>query len=301
MKSLQPSRPFLFFLAAIFLIGITLFSFWGVKNCEFTIFDDSAYVSRNTHVAAGLTAENVLWALSSTTSSNWHPLTWMLYMLLSHVFGLNPVIYHIVNLMLHTVNVLLLFGVLLRMSGGLYRSVFVAALFAIHPMHVESVAWVSELKDMLYTFFWLLAMLSYLNYARRSGKWRYLTTLGLFVLGLMSKPMMITFPFVLLLLDYWPLGRATSWRAFWGLVKEKLLFLLLVPVSGVLTLWAQQNGGPFNSLVSLPLAVRLGNSVTAYGKYIGKMLWPMDLAALYPHPRSFPPLPEFILATLVLI
>jgi Flp pilus assembly protein TadD len=191
----------------LFLIGATLAVFWPLKNNEFVNLDDGMYVTENLHVQAGLTLKGLSWAFTTTRAGNWHPLTWLSHMLDCQLYGLKPAGHHLTSLLLHIVNTLLLFLVLKRMTGALWGSSFVAALFALHPLHVESVAWVAERKDVLSTFFWMLTMWTYVRYAERPRLNRYLLVLLSFALGLMSKPMLVTLPFVLLLLDYWPLGR----------------------------------------------------------------------------------------------
>ena len=191
----------------LFLIGATLAVFWALKNNEFVNLDDNVYVTENLYVQAGLTFKGLSWAFTTTHASNWHPLTWLSHMLDCQLFGLKPTGHHLTSLLLHIVNTLLLFLVLRRMTGALWRSSFVAALFALHPLHVESVAWVAERKDVLSTFFWMLTMWTYIRYVERPRLDRYLLVLVSFVPGLMAKPMLVTLPFVLLLQDYWPLGR----------------------------------------------------------------------------------------------
>jgi len=181
--------------------------YWQVGNHEFVDFDDNEYVTKNRHVQAGLTSDSITWAFTSTHAANWHPLTWLSHMLDCQIYGLNPGGHHLTNVLLHILNTILLFLIFRRMTGALWKSAFVAALFALHPLHVESVAWVAERKDVLSTFFWMLTMGSYVWYVERRGMRRYLLVLLFFALGLMAKPMLVTLPFVLLLLDYWPLGR----------------------------------------------------------------------------------------------
>ncbi len=191
----------------IFLMVATLLAFWQVNQAEFITFDDPIYITENSHVLEGLTPEGIRWALMTGHASNWHPLTWISHMLDVQLFGLNPQGHHLTSLFFHIVNTLLLFFVLSRMTKTVWQSAFVAALFALHPLHVESVAWIAERKDVLSTFFWMATMGAYCLYVERPGAGRYLFVLLLFVLGLMAKPMLVTLPFVLLLLDYWPLQR----------------------------------------------------------------------------------------------
>src|SRR5512134_316291 len=246
----------------------------------FINFDDPGYVTENPRVKGGLTAENVAWAFSATAMSNWHPLTWLSHMLDVHLFGLDPRGHHLVSVFLHVASTVLLFFLLSEITGAPWRSLFVAALFALHPLHVESVAWVAERKDVLSGFFWFLTLLLYARYAKRGGTAWYLLALLSFAAGLMAKPMLVTLPAVLLLLDFWPLRRSPSWP----LVKEKIPFFLLSAVSSAITLFAQKQGGAMKTLEAIPLGPRTGNALIAYAKYIGKTLWPSDLAMLYPFP-----------------
>src|SRR5208283_5839421 len=191
----------------LFLTGATLMAYWQVNHCNFVYYDDPAYITQNSHIQNGITMDGIRWAFTTGYQANWHPLTWISHMLDVQLFGLNPRGHHLVNLLFHIANTLLLFFVLYRMTKALWQSAFVAALFALHPLHVESVAWVAERKDVLSTFFWMLTLVAYGYYAERPGLRRYLLVLLLFALGLMVKPMLVTLPFVLLLLDYWPLRR----------------------------------------------------------------------------------------------
>ena len=187
----------------LFLAITTVAIYWQVNHCDFTNYDDNEYVTENGHVKNGITIGGIRWALTTSHTGYWHPLTWLSYMLDSELFRLNPAGYHIVNLLFHIANSLLLFLILHRMTKSLWQSAFVAAIFAIHPLHVESVAWVAERKDVLSTFFWMLTLGAYVFYVERRGLKRYLLILFFFALGLMAKPMLVTLPFVLLLLDYW--------------------------------------------------------------------------------------------------
>jgi protein O-mannosyl-transferase len=265
------------------LVTLTSAAFASVWRHEFVSFDDPQYVSENHVVRSGLTWQGLRWALTTGEAGNWHPLTWMSHMLDVQLFGVEAGPHHAVNLALHIANVLLLFGVLWRMTGALWRSGFVAALFALHPAHVESVAWISERKDVLSTFFALGAIWAYVEYVReRRWIWYALVILGL-ALGLMSKPMVVTLPCVLLLLDYWPLRRPLERR----LILEKLPLLALVAASSVATFIAQRRGGAVSGLTALPLASRVGNALVAYLRYIETMLWPAHLTVLYPYSTDF--------------
>jgi len=317
----------------LFLIITTLAVFWQVKDHEFINFDDTEYVTENFHVRGGITFKGVTWAFTTFHAGNWHPLTWLSHMLDVQLFGLKARWHHLMNLLFHIANTLLLFLVLHRMTKALWQSAFVAALFALHPLHVESVAWVAERKDVLSTFFWMLTMGAYVFYAEKPGIKRYLLAFFFFTLGLMSKPMLVTLPFVLLLLDYWPLKRlqygtadlkspaedvpssasikqkrkskkqdavkekaqakkptASPYR--WTLIRpllwEKIPFVVLSVIASVVTYLAQQKGGAVSSLKAIPLDVRVTNAIVSYVSYIGKMIWPANLAVFYPHPGMLP-------------
>jgi hypothetical protein len=241
------------------------------------MWDDPDYVTDNAHVAQGLTWQGARWASTSTAAANWHPVTWLSHMLDVQLYGMNAGPQHITNLLIHILNALLLLGWLYTMTGALGRSTFVAGLFAVHPLHVESVAWIAERKDVLSTLFWMLTMWAYVGYVRRPGPRRYWPVLLLFGLGLMAKPMLVTLPFVLLLLDFWPLrrvdlgGAGRSWLAalgqrrseILGLVKEKLPLFALAAISSVVTVLVQRHGGAVAGFVKVPLSIRLTNAAAA--------------------------------------
>lgn len=272
------------------LAAIAVVVYWPVRNYPFTGWDDPGYVTDNPRVTAGLTLDGVRWALTSGYFANWHPLTWMSHMLDVQLFGLSAGAHHLVNLLLHVADTLLLFGVLARTTGAAGRSAVVAALFAVHPMHVESVAWVAERKDVLSTFFWMLTLWAYTAYVRRPDWRRYAVVALCFALGLMAKPMLVTLPCVLLLLDVWPLRRVVigeSARAAWvRLVLEKVALFALAAASSVITYVVQRTAGAMETLNRLPLSIRLANAILAYWSYIRKLVWPTRLALLYPYPRS---------------
>jgi Tfp pilus assembly protein PilF len=232
------------------------------------------------------------WALTSSYAANWHPVTWISHMLDVQLFGLNPMGHHIVNVLLHAVTMLLLFVVLFRMTGAIGRSAAVAGLFGLHPIHVESVAWVAERKDVLSALFWVLTMWTYVAYVRQPRVSRYIWIVVTFALGLMAKPMVVTLPFALLLLDVWPLRRidlhAGWWTAARSLLLEKAPLFALSIGSSVITFVVQRHGGTVASSVRLPLVERIGNALISYIAYIGKTLWPLHLAAYYPYPRVLP-------------
>ncbi|HEY2015938.1 MAG TPA: tetratricopeptide repeat protein [Bryobacteraceae bacterium] len=247
----------------------------------FTGYDDPEYVTNNTHVNTGLSRQNIAWAFTAAHSSNWHPLTWISHALDCTWFGLAPAGHHFTNLLLHTLNTVLLFLWLSGVTGSSKRSAFVALVFGLHPLHVESVAWVSERKDVLSTFFGMLSLLAYSAYVRRPGAARYLLMASLFAAGLLAKPMLVTMPLLLLVLDWWPLQRTTPAAR---LALEKLPLLLLSALSCVVTLWAQRQGGAVSSMEQLPLSLRLGNAAVSYVRYLGKTVWPTRLAVFYPFP-----------------
>ncbi len=253
-----------------------------VVNHEFVGLDDATYVYQNEQVLSGVTPEGVLWALTATQASNWHPLTWLSHMLDVQLFGAEPGGHHLVNLLIHVTNTAFLALVLYRMTGAVWPSTAVAALFGLHPLHVESVAWVAERKDVLSTFFWILTLWLYARFVESRGPGRYLLTLLAFALGLMAKPMLVTLPFVLLLLDYWPLERPLSaWRR---LLLEKVPFLTLSMLSSALTILAQRGADAIITMESVPFGLRIGNALVSYVRYIAKRVWPQALAVYYPHP-----------------
>jgi len=263
---------------------------------SFINFDDQFYVYRNPLVLRGLTWDGFSWAFTTFHASNWHPLTWLSHMLDAELFGPSPGWHHRMGMLYHLANTNLLFWVLWRMTGGLWESAVVAALFGVHPLHVESVAWASERKDVLSTLFFLLALGAYLRYVRKPGVFRYLSVGALFGFSLLSKPMLVTFPFVLLLLDYWPLGRMGApggspgagerFRIPWPLFREKLPFLAMSIASCAVTVAAQGAGHAINPLWRVPLESRLFNAAVSYGAYLWKTVWPSSLAVLYPLPET---------------
>jgi len=272
----------------IFLAVSTFAVYSQVQDHEFINYDDDKYVTNNEYVKAGFTRDSVGWALTTSYNSNWHPMTWMSQMLDAQLFGPNSKGHHLTNLLFHIANVLLLFLVLLRMTGALWQSGFVAALFALHPLNVESVAWVAERKNVLSTFFWLLTMWAYIRYAQKTNLKRYSLVILFFAMGQMSKPMLVTLPFVLLLLDYWPLRRLQSDRrtAISRLVYEKIPLLVLVAGSVVTTLTVQKMGGALGSLNAFPIQERVINALVSYWLYLQKMIWPGGLAIFYAHPEN---------------
>ncbi len=311
----------------LFLGLLTLAVYWPVKNCEFIAYDDPLYVVSNPHLKPGLTLDGVLWALGSGRACNWHPLTWLSLMVDVSLFGIDPAGSHLVNLLLHVMNTLLLFLVLRQFTGARWRSAFVAAIFAMHPLHVESVAWISERKDVLSGLFWLLTLGAYGRYVRKRStagncgsnpvgtpagrlwSFDYVLVVLFFVLGLMSKPMLVTLPLVLLLLDYWPLGRWTLPRPPLGgsavppsdhsgpsrpfstlvpLLREKVPLFALSGISCLVTFLVQGHGGAIAPLERIPIGARVENAFVACARYLGKAFWPAGLAIPYPHPVHWP-------------
>jgi tetratricopeptide (TPR) repeat protein len=273
--------------SAILLAGVTLAVYWQVLGHEFVNYDDYSYVTRNPQLQGGFSAGSIAWALQTTTCANWHPLTWLSLLLDYRLYGLRPGGYHLTNLLFHIANALLLAWVLFRMTGSIWRSGFVAALFAVHPLHVESVAWVAERKDVLSTFFWLLTMLAYIRYTEQARLRRYLLVVAALALGLMAKPMLVSLPIVLLLLDWWPLKRL-SLKGVKPLIVEKIPLAALAAISCVVTVVAQAKGGALRSTEMMPLAMRLENAVVAYLKYFIMTVRPSGLAVHYTYVRDLP-------------
>jgi tetratricopeptide (TPR) repeat protein len=275
----------------VFLALVTFALYWPVVHFEFTNYDDPQYVTDNSHVHSGLTAQNILWAFTTGYASNWHPLTWLSHMLDCEVYGLNPGGHHLTNLLFHIANTLLLFVLLRRMTGAVWRAAFVAALFALHPMHIESVAWVAERKDVLSAFFGLLTLLAWCSYTRASSPRYYELALLLFALALMSKPMLVTLPLLLLLLDFWPLHRTQPDQPLFGyapLVKEKIPFFALTLISSIVTFLVQRAGGSVVLADSVSPERRIANALVSYIRYLAKLFWPQNLAVAYPYPAHIP-------------
>ena len=324
-------------LICLALAILTVTTFWPLKDCGFINMDDRPYVYENAYVQSGLNWYSIIQAFSSELAEkvcHWHPLTWLSLMLDYQIFGLNPSGYHLINLLFHVMNTILIFLILRRMTKTLWPSAFVACLFAIHPLHVESVAWIAERKDVLSTFFWMLTMGAYSYYVEHPGFRRYSLVLLFFVLGLIAKPMLVTLPFVLLLLDYWPLHRfqeirpnhkvqpevfksVTSdkqknksknkqavketlevkepadpeykWSLIYPLFWEKVPLFFLASLTTILSYVAGQKGGSITSIEALSPVVRIENAFVSYIAYIGKMIWPSNLAVLYPYPNGWIP------------
>ncbi len=279
---------------ALALFVVTLITFWPLSEAGFVNYDDPGYVYENSQVAAGLTADGAVWAFTTFHKANWHPLTWLSHMLDVEWFGMDPGAHHLVNVLLHAINAVLLLAFLVQTTGRPVPAFFVAAFFALHPLHVESVAWVSERKDVLSTFFWFLGLHAYVLWVRGRGLAPYALVVGALLCGLLAKPMVVTFPCVLVLLDVWPLGRTrwapaargspvppVGWRT---LLAEKLPLFALVALASVLTVRAQSAGGAVIAIPALSVPSRLANAAVGYLWYLEKALWPRGLAVLYPHP-----------------
>ena len=282
------------FTICLILAVATFAVYWPVMSFDFVNYDDPDYVTSNPFVRGGITWRGVAWALQTNHADNWHPVTWLSHMLDVEIFGPSAGAAHFVNLLLHAANVLLLFLVLKQLSGAVWRSAFVAAFFALHPLHVESVTWISERKDVLSSFFGLLALRAYVLHAKKAQTIKifapfrpYWAALFLFALSLMSKPMLVTLPFLMLLLDFWPLRRFESSAAI-ELFREKIPFLILSAFSCLITLTAQSQGGATQTLTAFPFAVRFENVMVAFAEYLKKTFWPANLSCLYLHSGRWP-------------
>ena len=298
---------------------ITFTAFEPIIHNEFISFDDGEYILNNSYITSGLTLKNISWAFTHIHSNNYHPVTSLSHMLDCQLYGTNPGGHHFTNLLFHIGNTLLLFSVFNRMTKNLWASAFITALFALHPLHVESVAWASERKDVLSAFFWILTLLAYVCYVEHPAIGRYLSALLMFALGLLSKSMLVTLPFVLLLLDYWPLNRLQNTRSvgdinqpqqkvthaqlFIGgyLILEKIPFLALSAILSMVTFLVQRHMGLVKMFSHYPLNKRIENAVVSYVVYIEKMFWPANLAIFYPHPQDNIPLWQIIVAASALI
>jgi tetratricopeptide (TPR) repeat protein len=354
MSTARPTRNQLFAVICLVLALVTLVVYWPITRHGFTNFDDDGYITGNSHVKSGLTWSGLVWAFKNTETANWHPLTWISHMVDCQLYGLNPGGHHLTNLLFHIANTLLLFLLLNELTGALWRSAFVAALFAWHPLHIESVAWAAERKDVLSAFFWMLTLLAYTRYVRgvigdkcqvtrtdhvsspvtclpaealaKAGHVSpyYCLALFFFACGLMSKPMVVTLPFVLLLLDFWPLARCSSFKfqvssseklstaprmpsglnvqpstkSAFGLIYEKLPFFALAAAGSVVTYLVQKTGGAVSNDT---LSFRVANALWSYLRYIFKTFWPADLAVIYPFPSHWLAGLAMVAATLLVI
>ena len=297
-----PAEKSLILIIYLALAASTAIVYWQVCNFEFINYDDNQYVYENRQVLSGLTADSMAWAFKAGHAGNWHPVTWLSLMLDAQLFGPHPRWFHLVNLLFHIANTLFLFAVLRKMTAALWPSVFVAAAFALHPMHVQSVAWIAERKDVLSTFFLMLSLLAYVSFTQNRSALRYILSLAFFALGLMAKPMLVTVPFILLVLDYWPLNRfASSKQADLSETKirqqtsiaskpvslkqiliEKIPFLVLAAVSSIITYLVQQSSGAVVTGNALGFTARIANASVSYVVYIYKLFWPQNLTIFYP-------------------
>jgi len=296
--------------------------YWQVQHYDFVNFDDDKYVTENLNIQAGITLKSVKWAFTNFDQMYWHPLTWLSHMLDCELYGLEPGMHHLTSLLFHIVNTLLLFLVFRKMTGSLWQSAFVAALFALHPINVDTVAWVAERKNVLSTFLWILTMFTYARYIEKPGLFRYMLTFSVFALGLMAKPMLVTLPFVLLLLDYWPLRRLrfgqsnsdnrrkarkpttsdyTESSVFRLVLEKTPFFLLVILYFCLISLSFQPDAIGVVSTESVSMNLRLANALVSCVSYMGKMIWPQDLAVLYPFPTTMLPMWQITGAGLLLV
>ncbi len=289
-----------------FLVILSMIVYCRVIRNEFVHYDDDTYIFKNPYIQTGISIDNIKWAFTTDHGGNWHPLTWISHMTDSQLFGMKKAgWHHLVNLLWHVINTVLLFIMLSRMTGAVWQSAFVAALFAVHPLNVETVAWASERKSVLSTFFWFMTILLYINYVKSRSIKSYVFSILFFLMGLLSKPMVVTLPFVLLLLDFWPLNRTPLYRTgaddnqqettephditvvgtslLNKLLFEKVPFFILAMIFCIVTLFVQESAGSVASLDAIPFSSRITNALLSYFMYIYMMVWPVDLAVLYPH------------------
>lgn len=305
-------------LICVILCLAIVFIYWQVQDFKFVYYDDNEYVTEKPQVMAGLTYEGIKWAIFATEAGFWHPVTWLSLMIDRELFGNYPGGYHWTNVVIHIFNTILLFGFLRNATAAPLRSAFVALLFAIHPLHVESVAWVSQRKDLLCTLFGFASLWAYVKYAEFPSWYRYFPVIFFFVLGLMAKPMIVTFPFVMLLMDVWPLkrikwfpetGNAEEAPARAKFVKTKILVLFaeklpliaLSVIASVLVIYTEKKIGALTNLGDLAITTRAANAIVSYAKYIGMIFWPTGLAFFYPYPVSIPAIQIIGAATFILI
>jgi tetratricopeptide (TPR) repeat protein len=320
MPDKTASKKYLSGIICAVLVLLVLATFEPVRHNGFVDYDDNAYIVSNPHIQSGITYTSLVWALTSGYAANWHPLTWLSHLLDIEMFGLNPVWHHTHNIVLHTASVLLLFLVLRNMTGSLWRSAFVAAVFGVHPLRVESVAWAAERKDVLYVFLWMLTLLAYFYYTRHDNLLRYMAVVVCLCLGLMAKPMMVTLPIVCLLLDVWPLSRIRSGLLTTGYpeqagqtqdslcrpvslsqsIIEKIPLFMLILISCVITCRVQREWGAMDA-IQTTWSQRLANIPVSYIKYLWKMAWPVNLAVLYPFPKDIRPVWQWGGASLLLL
>ena len=284
-------------LLCLFLIATTVTVYFQIHNHDFVNYDDNVYITENSHVQKDLTLDSITWAFTTNYASNWHPITWLSHMIDYQLFGMNPGPHHLSNLFLHIINSLLIFIILKKMTGRFWPSGFVAAFFALHPLHVESVAWISERKDVLCTLFWMLTLWVYTWYVKCPSIKRYLIVFLLYALGLMAKPMLVTLPFILLLLDYWPLNRMSRepknkshhthlYPIIQRMILEKIPLFILAIISSIITYIVQKQGGAVSSQEAIPFGTRIANAFISYMIYLYKTLLPLNLGVFYPYPNT---------------
>lgn len=308
-------------LVALGISALTVVVYSQITGNLFINYDDNLYVTNNPPVQAGLTWNSIVWAFSTKHTGNWIPVTWLSHMLDCQLYRLAPAGHHATSLVIHLANAALLFLLFQKLTGHIWRSAFVAAIFAVHPVNVESVAWVAERKNVLCTLFWLLTIWAYVRYSARPDWKRYLVVVAAFALALMSKPMAVTLPFVLLLIDYWPLGRLRSLRpssadspatssksaqpchqaTLARLVLEKVPLVVLAIADCLITMIAQRESGSVVTVQAVPVGLRIENAIVSYTVYVGKLLWPHNLAIFYPYPKSSLPAWQVALAALILL
>jgi len=287
----------------LLLSAVVLALYWPAAGYDFIALDDNLYVLENQHVQKGITGKNLLWAMTTFDAANWHPLTWLSLIADYELYGLNAAGYHMTNLFLHILNTIVLFLGLRRMTGEIWKCLVVAALFAVHPLNIESVAWIAERKNLLSTLFWILTIIAYIRYAEKPGWKRYGQVFLCFTLGLMAKPILVTLPFVLLLLDYWPLQRFSApgtdrsegilhsqsrRKLLIRLLKEKVPLIFASLLSAFVTFYAARMGGAVKAISVFPLIGRIENAINSYAMYLVQMVWPVDLAIFYPYPAGRP-------------
>ncbi|MEO5356788.1 MAG: tetratricopeptide repeat protein [Nitrospirae bacterium YQR-1] len=294
------------FTYAVLIVALTLSVFWNTKNAQFLIYDDNRYVTGNPYVQMGITKESILWAFTTDNDGNWFPLTWLTHLVDFEIYGLRPAGHHITNLVIHTVNSLLVFMLFTVLLKRTLQGAVIGALFAIHPMHVESVAWVSERKDVLCAFWFFTTLLCYVSWVRTRGIFRYMLTVVSFAFALMSKPMAVTIPVVLLFFDFWPHGRLTNApsaetvKRLLRLTMEKIPFIILSAASCVITVYVQKTGGHLMSSQRFLLPLRVENAVLSYVKYLYFAVWPTGLSNFYPMPESIP-LPSAVISAFIIV
>ena len=295
--NINPDRQKL--IVYIVLTVVTFTVFWQVNQYDFVNFDDQVYITGNSHIQSGITLDGFRWAFNTRYANLWHPLLWLSFMVDYQLIGLNAGGYHLTNLIMHILSTLLLFWLFNRMTGAIWRSAFVAAVFALHPLHVESVAWIAERKDVLSAFFWMLTLCFYVYYMEKPAIKRYLLVLFSFVLALMSKPMVITLPLVMILLDYWPLKRFESKKGnlIFCQLREKIPFFILSVVLVTITLYASD----MPDIKQFSLGSRIANALVSFVIYLEKTFWPHDMAIFYPFPDQIPIWKAFFASLLIIL